>query len=257
MSNLYGYAEVDKDFEQYIKPIILIGPEGTGKKTWIDSVLPKERLVLETTASKADLDYIFTILSSNADFVWVIDIDRLYNIAYLKMLLKSAPQSVTVLAYTTMDISSDFLDVASIHFVPLLDDSQMRTLCLAQGLGEDETDFTVRASGGVPGNIHKSFEMLRSRKVILNFLESVRDNDYRAVLRTIDEIKDRDMELLGTILTSFKTGVWTYFAESEVEPLRRIEGVLELCLWECPLAYNDVAFATIAFSALHAYHGRV
>lgn len=255
---LYGYEEVERDLETYSKPILLVGESGKGKRTWAESHIPENSFVVRTTSRKAGLTQVGELIRNQAAFTWVLHIDYANNIPLLQHLLKSVTSKVIVLAYTeSLTLAKSFEDVASIHYIPYLTDEQMHAVCAQQGLKQDEADFAVKASFGIPGNITRAFEMLRSRKFILEFLENVRDNNHRAITLMVSRAEHKDLELLESILVSFETGRWTLFTESEVEPLRRIQGLLRACLRANQIVHVPTTFSAIATAALYAYHGRV
>lgn len=258
MSNLYGFEEVTKDLESYSKPILLLGLSGTGKRTWIEQNRPSDAFVVSTTSKKAELVQVSNMLQSNMRFVWVLNIVDLRNIQYLVSLFKRATSSVTILAHSdTLDMPTSLAALCSVHYTAYLKDEQMYKICEERGLKPDEAEFAVTAANGIPGMIDRSFDLLRSRHFILDFLESVRDNDMRALVKLTNEVTAVDIELLRTILTSYKTGRWSLFTKTEVEPLDRVVGLLEACLDTYRNAHPSICFTAICFGTLHAYHGRV
>lgn len=258
MSNLYGFEEVTKDLESYSKPILLLGLPGTGKRTWIEQNKPNDAFVVSTTSKKAELVQISDMLRSDMRFVWVLNIVDLRNTQYIISLFKRATNNVTILAHSdTLDMPTSLTALCSVHHTAYLKDEQMYKICEEKGLKPDEAEFAVTAANGIPGMIDKSFDLLRSRHFILDFLESVRDNDMKALIRLTSEVTTTDIELLGAILTSFKTNRWSLFTRAEVEPLNRVVGLLEACLDTYHNAHPSIRFTAICFGTLHAYHGRV
>lgn len=257
LSTLQGYEEVDKALQEYTKPVLLIAPSGMGKRTWATTRANSHGLVVTTKATYDEISPVLDSVTVTSAFTWILEVEPTTKYAYLLSALKRIPVGVTVLAYSHVDVPQSIINVVDAFYLPMFSDDMMYRICADFGLKEDEADFAVKAAAGVPGNIKKSFELLRSRTLILDMLEYIRDNNFRELLKLSAKATDTDMELLESILTSYKTGVWTYFTETEAEPLRRITGLLEAVLWGFDKAPTDVKMNTISIGAIHAYHGRV
>lgn len=259
---LIGYDRLNLLYAAYREPLLLLGPEGLGKRTWCEQKAEDYQGVVYTTDNKApQLRHIQSLYASPMPFMWVLEVvdfkgpHRRYDL--LSSVLKSAPSHVTVLAHASFDPPQIVKDSCSVYSVPLLTNEQIMKLCQQQNYAPDEAEFAVRAANGIPGDALGSFEVLRSRLSILNALECVRDDNYSGLNTLIDRATPGDIRLLHSILRGFETGEWVFFTEGDIEPLRRVTGLMENVLYNYPRATPSTVFGVIFTAAQHAYHGRV
>ena len=260
---LQGYDVADALVSTYTRPILVLGPEGLGKRTWCHQTAEDQEIVtFQTNSLVGNLRNVERYFQSAFKFAWVLELVEVsgHIATYDKLvstLKRSADSGVRVFAYASWDVPDVVLDVCDVVNVPLFTDEQMRELCVQQGFAPDETNFAVSAARGIPGDALKSFEVLRSRTNILSALEHVRDDNHSGLNKCISDASAGDVKLLKEIARSLDTGEWVYFSENDVEPLLRVRRLMDNVLYNFSKATPEVIFACIFSAAQHAFQGRI
>lgn len=261
---ILGFEFAEKYFyEEYSRPLLLLGPPGQGKRSWANefvTTVPNSFPVI-TIADKPSLVSMAQHQRSSMNFAYSLEVKYLsgrWSPTLISSVLKNAPSNFKIIAHTTFDVGDIVKDVCHVVHTPFLSDEQMFSVADRMGLKPDEAEFAVKAANGIPGDISRSFDLLRARQNIFDGIAAIIDGGVGGITRCAQVATAVDVLLLKDILMVLETGDGAYFTQQEVEPFRRVSVLMRNVLYGLSSTVSPYAIVSAIFTAAsHAYHGRV
>lgn len=254
-SALYGFDDVPTDSEY---PVLLLGSSELGKRSWCQS--QAAGVPLAKVYEKLDYraaDEITTLSATKSVPVLVIDLTDSTIRAQSKLLHVLENPGAFGKIFLHADTKPSFQLITPLISrcltvtIPLLPDHVIYDVCRSHGMDDAMATLCTAMGWGCPGRAVTALHYIRAKRKTQKALSAIAEGDMESLDSLCASATADDVELLRRALYEIRSGKYAVWIPEEVEPLRRVQHIMQTVL-DGSTKLPVIAYTAILYAARHA-----